>query len=60
MIPLVVASERGVAQTCGVAMLRRGSRTTIWHVFVEEKDLESSGMEGDTPVSVRMFVSVAS
>ena len=31
MIPPVVASERGRAQTVYVAMHRRGSRTTSWY-----------------------------
>ena len=51
MIPLVVASERGRAQTGVVAMHHRGSRTTLWHSNCEEKVLESSIVEGDNPVT---------
>ena len=51
MIPLVVASERGRAQTAVVAMHQRGSRTTLWYSDCEEKVLESSIVEGDNPVS---------
>ena len=51
MIPPVVASDRGTAQTAHVAMHVRGSRTTWWHVEDEEKVLESSIVEGDNPVS---------
>ena len=50
MIPPVVASDRGVAQTCVVAMHRRGCRTTPWYLNVEWKVLESSVIEGDSPV----------
>ena len=51
MIPLVVASERGPAQTSVVAMHRWGSRTTPWYADGEENDLESSSVEGERPVS---------
>ena len=51
MIPLVVASERGRAQTAVVAMHQRGSRTTLWYSDCEEKVLESSITEGDNPVT---------
>ena len=50
MIPLVVASERGRAQTVYVAMHRRGSRTTLWYSDCEKNVLESSIIEGDNPV----------
>ena len=50
MIPPVVASERGRAQTVCVAMHKRGSRTTAWYLNVEWKVLESSIVEGDNPV----------
>ena len=50
MIPPVVASERGRAQTGVVAMHRRGSRTTAWYAEREKKVLESSVIEGDNPV----------
>ena len=51
MIPPVVASERGRAQTVVVATHRRGSRTTLWHSNVEWKHLESCIKEGDNPVT---------
>ena len=51
MIPLVVASERGLAQTVCVAMHMRGSRTTPWHGKCEERQLEGCAVEGDSPVS---------
>ena len=50
MIPPVVASERGRAQTACVAMHKRGSRTTLWYTDREKNDLESSIKEGDNPV----------
>ena len=50
MIPSVVASERGRAQTVCVAMHMRGSRTTLWYVDREKNVLESSIKEGDNPV----------
>ena len=53
MIPPVVASDRGRAQTVRVAMHVRGSRTTPWYLTSEEKVLESSVKEGDNPVSER-------
>ena len=51
MIPLVVASERGRAQTCDVAMRRRGCRTTLSYFDCEANILESIIIEGDNPVS---------
>ena len=51
MIPLVVASERGIAQTCFVATLSRGCRTTLSYLDCEEKPLERGILEGDNPVS---------
>ena len=51
MIPPVVASDRGTAQTAVVAMQLRGSRTTAWHADDEEKVLERAIREGDNPVS---------
>ena len=51
MIPPVVASERGRAQTVHVAMHGRGSRTTPWYLNREENVLESSVIEGDSPVT---------
>ena len=50
MIPPVVASERGRAQTACVAMHKRGSRTTAWYIDREKNVLESSIKEGDNPV----------
>ena len=50
MIPPVVASDRGTAQTGDVAMHRRGSRTTRWYSDVEWNDLESSTIEDDSSV----------
>ena len=51
MIPLVVASERGIAQTSDVAMRYRGCRTTLSYFDCEENVLESSIVVGDNPVS---------
>ena len=51
MIPLVVASERGGAQTCFVATLSRGCRTTLSYFDCEANILESIIIEGDNPVS---------
>ena len=50
MIPPVVASDRGGAQTVVVAMQWRGCRTTLWYTDCEKKVLESSIIEGDNPV----------
>ena len=50
MIPLVVASERGPAQTMTVAMQPWGCRTTAWYPDCEQNDLESSSIEGERPV----------
>ena len=52
MIPPVVASDRGAAQTGAVATQCRGSRTTLWYPNVEWKHLESCIIEGDNPVHV--------
>ena len=60
MIPPVVASERGRAQTSSVAMQTGGSRTTVWHSDVEWNDLESSIIEGDNPVHEHRWGLVAS
>ena len=51
MIPPVVASDRGRAQTVSVAMPSRGSRTTVLYLDCEEKELESSPLDGERPVS---------
>ena len=50
MIPPVVASDRGRAQTWGVAMRLRGSRTAPWHTDHEKNVLESSTTEDDSSV----------
>ena len=50
MIPLVVASERGRAQTATVARLPRGSRTATLYVRGEHNALESAAKDGDSPV----------
>ena len=51
MIPPVVASERGRAQTSCVAMHKWGSRTTLWYIDREKNVLESSTIDGDSPVN---------
>ena len=51
MISPVVASEREIAQTCGVAMRRGGCRTTLSYSDCEENILESIIIEGESPVS---------
>ena len=53
MIPPVVASDRGRAQTAGVATHLRGCRTTLWYPDAEWKSLESLIIEGDNPVHER-------
>ena len=50
MIPPVVASERGRAQTVCVATHMRGSRTTLWYTDHEKNLLESRSIEGERPV----------
>ncbi len=50
MIPSVVASERGRAQTVVVATHQRGSRTTWWYTDREKNVLESSTTEDDSSV----------
>ena len=51
MIPPVVASERGRAQTVRVATQVRGSRTAPWHLECEENCLESQTVEDESSVS---------
>ena len=51
MIPPVVASERGVAQTRCVSVRGGGCRTTPSYPGCEENVLESSTVAGDSPVS---------
>ena len=60
MIPPVVASDRGRAQTVVVAMQWRGCRTTIWYSDAEWNDLESSIREGENPVHERKWGLVVS
>ena len=50
MIPPVVASDRGIAQTVHVATLSRGCRTTLSYLDCEENVLERTIIEGDNPV----------
>ena len=50
MIPLVVASERGRAQTICVAMHVWGCRTTLWYRSREWNVLERTTIGGDSPV----------
>ena len=50
MIPPVVASERGTAQTADVVRRQRGCRTARLYLNGEWKYLESYITEGDNPV----------
>ena len=50
MIPPVVASDRGRAQTALVATPVRGSRTTLWYLNRERNVLESSTVEDESSV----------
>ncbi len=50
MIPPVVASERGAAQTRGVATRCGGCRTAGAHPGGERKILERIPVQGDRPV----------
>ena len=50
VIPPVVASERGRAQTVCVATHSRGSRTTTWCLNREGNGLESPAIAGESPV----------
>ena len=50
VMPPVVASDRGPAQTAAVATQWRGSRTTLRHLDRERNGLESPAREGDSPV----------
>ena len=51
MIPLVVASDRGIAQTSVVATHRWGCRTALLYIACEENLLERSAIAGDSPLS---------
>ena len=50
MIPLVVASERGLAQTYVVYLLHRGCRSTLLYKSIERHILERITIQGDSPV----------
>jgi hypothetical protein len=50
MIPPVVASDRGRAQTAAVATRQRGSRTGTLYLNGERKGLERPALEGESPV----------
>ena len=50
MIPQVVASERGTAQTGDVAMHGRGYRTATFGMKTNWNALEKAIIEGDNPV----------
>ena len=50
MIPPVVASERGRAQTVHVAMHVRGCRTTPWTPDRERNGLERPAIAGESPL----------
>ncbi len=54
MILLVVASERGTAQTVDVARRQRGCRTAILYANLyanrEQNTLENVTIDGDSPV----------
>ena len=50
MIPPVVASDRGRAQTACVATHMRGCRTAPWYTDHEKNVLESSTIEDDSSV----------
>ena len=52
MIPLVVASERGRAQTNYVVMHSWGYRTAIFRLKANWNALERAIIEGDNPVQV--------
>ena len=52
MIPLVVASERGRAQTSYVVMHRWGYRTATFRLQMNWNTLENVIIEGDNPVQV--------
>ena len=50
MIPPVVASDRGRAQSDLVATPGRGCRTALLYVKGERNSLESQTVEGESPV----------
>ena len=55
MIPPVVASDRGRAQTGLVAMHGRGCRTGTIIININGNYLERQGIEGDTPVPESIY-----
>ena len=50
MIPPVVASERGTAQTVDVVRRRRGCRTAALYCDGEWNALEKATVDGESPV----------
>ena len=56
MIPQVVASERGTAQTSYVVMHSWGYRTAIFGIKMNWNALERAIIEGDNPVQVSFYV----
>ena len=55
MIPLVVASERGTAQTNYVVMHSWGYRTATFGIKTNWNALERAIIEGDNPVQVKIY-----
>ena len=53
MIPQVVASERGTAQTSYVVMHSWGYRTATFRLKMNWNTLEKVIVEGDNPVQVK-------
>ena len=53
MIPPVVASDRGRAQTPRVATPSGGSRAAKWQFSAERDALESAAAAGDSPMRER-------
>ena len=58
MIPPVVASDRGRAQTARVATHVRGCRTTLWYPKREWNVLESSAIEDESSVYEVMMADI--
>jgi hypothetical protein len=55
VIPQVVASERGTAQTNYVVMHSWGYRTATFGIKTNWNALEKAIIEGDNPVQVRFY-----
>ena len=55
MIPQVVASERGTAQTSYVVMHSWGYRTATFGIKTNWNTLENVIIEGDNPVQVKFY-----